>query len=503
MKLKPLHALERRLLLSLVRNGEGLLEDVASRSNMNMDQARRAVEWLRSKGMIKVEEKVHYKIEVLEEGKRAIEKGLPERRLIEILKKLSGEAKLDELSKAFNSTPQEFSAALGHARSKGWISTSSIKDQVIVRLLEFDRSSLEESLLKEISEKELFFEELSEEKKKIVSILMKRPNYIMKKPFKIINISLTELGRKTAETIKEVKEIDYLTPDLIMSGKWREYRLRPLDVEAIAPTVYPGKKHPVQRFIDEVREAFVSLGFEEILGPIIQPAFWNFDALFVPQDHPAREMQDTFYLSKIKEPRIASSDLIEKVSRVHTDGWDTGSRGWGYNWILDEAKRLVLRTHTTTVTVKYLADHKVSEAKVFSVDKVFRNEKLDPKHLAELHQIEGIVVGKKVTIRDLMGVLSEFYKILGLKKVKFWPTYFPYTEPSLQSIVYVEGFGWMELCGMGIFRPEVTLPLGIKNPVLAWGGGLERIIMARLRIDDIRELYENKLGWLRKVPLCL
>lgn len=503
MKLKPLHVLERRFLLSLIRKGGGLLEDVASRVNMSMDQARRAVEWLRSKGMIKVEEKVHHKIEILEEGKRALEQGLPERRLVEILKKLNGEAKLDELSKAFDSTPQEFSAAFGYAKAKGWISTSSIEGKVIVRLLRSDQEFVEESLLREISEKRLFFEELSEEKKKAVNELMRRPNYLVIKPFKIINIFLTELGRKTAEAIKEVKEIDHLTPDLIISGKWREHKLRPLDVEAIAPTIYPGKKHPVQRFIDEVREAFVSLGFEEILGPIIQPAFWNFDALFVPQDHPARDMQDTFYLSKTREPRIASSNLIEKVSRTHTNGWDTGSKGWGYNWILDEAKRLVLRTHTTAVTVKYLADHKVSEAKVFCVDKVFRNEKLDPKHLVELHQIEGIVVGKKVTLRDLMGILSEFYKILGLRKVKFWPTYFPYTEPSLQSIVHVEGFGWMELCGMGIFRPEVTLPLGVKNPVLAWGGGLERIIMAKLRLDDIRELYENNLGWLRKVPLCL
>jgi phenylalanyl-tRNA synthetase alpha chain len=477
--------LERRLLLSLIREGGGLLEDVAFRANMNMDQVRRAVEWLRSKDMVKVVEETHHKIEILEEGGKAIKRGLPERRLIEILKRLDGEAKLDELSKAFNSTPQEFSAAFGFARSKGWISTVSIEDKVIVKLSKFDQRPLEESLLKEISEKELSFNELSEEKKKVVNGLIKRPNYLIKKPF------------------KEVKEIDYLTSDLIISGKWRNHKLRSLDVEAIAPTIYPGKKHPVQRFIDEVREAFISLGFEEILGPIIQSAFWNFDALFVPQDHPARDMQDTFYLSKIKEPEIASLNLIENVSRVHVDGGDTGSRGWRYDWVLDEAKRIVLRTHTTAVTVKYLADNKVSEAKVFSVDKVFRNEKLDPKHLAELHQIEGIVVGKKVTLRDLMGVLSEFYKILGLKKVKFWPTYFPYTEPSLQSIVHVEGFGWMELCGMGIFRPEVTLPLGVKNPVLAWGGGLERIIMARLRVEDIRELYENNLGWLRKVPLCL
>ncbi len=495
--------MERKLLSSLVRNGGGLLGDVASRAGMNMDQIRRAVEWLRSKGMIKVEEVTHHKIEILEEGKKAIEQGLPERRLIDTLKRLKGEAKLDELSKAFNSAHQEFSAAFGYARSKGWISTFNIEDKVIVKVSEFDQRPLEESLLREISNKDLSFDGLSEEQKKIVNSLMKRPNYLAKKPFKIVRIDLTELGRKTAESIKEVKEIDHLTPDLMISGKWRDHKLRSLDVEAVAPTVYPGKKHPVQRFIDEVREAFVSLGFQEILGPIIQPAFWNFDALFVPQDHPARDMQDTFYVSKVIEPKIASSDLIEEVSRVHVDGGDTGSRGWGYRWLLDEAKRIVLRTHTTAVTVKYLADNRVSDAKVFSVDKVFRNEKLDPKHLAELHQIEGIVVGKKVTLRDLMGVLSEFYKILGLKKVKFWPTFFPYTEPSLQSIVHVEGFGWMELCGMGIFRPEVTLPLGVKNPVLAWGGGLERIIMARLRVEDIRELYENNLGWLRKVPSCL
>ncbi|MEM3708908.1 MAG: phenylalanine--tRNA ligase subunit alpha, partial [Nitrososphaerales archaeon] len=347
--MKPLHGLERKLLLSL-KDGGGLLEDIASRANMNIDQARRAVEWLKSKGMINIDEKVHNKIEILEEGKKAVEKGLPERRLLEILKRLNGEAKLDELSKAFGSTSQEFSAALGHAKSKGLISTLSIEGKVIVRL-KYDQELIEESLLRKINEKVLFFEELSEEEKKALNGLMKRPNYLTIKPFKIINISLTELGKKTAEAIKEVKEIDFLTSDLIISGKWREHKLRPLDLEAKTPTIYPGKKHPVQHFIDEVREAFVALGFEEILGPIIQPAFWNFDALFVPQDHPAREMQDTFYVSKLKEIKIANSNLIEKVSRTHINGWNTGSKGWGYNWVLDEAKKLVLRTHTTAVTV--------------------------------------------------------------------------------------------------------------------------------------------------------
>ena len=237
---------------------------------------------------------------------------------------------------------------------------------------------------------------------------------------------------------------------------------------------------------------------------LLQSCFWNFDALFTPQDHPAREMQDTFYVRGIKVSNIADKKIITRVSDTHQDGWKTASKGWRYNWNLDKARNLVLRTHTTAITVKYLADFKPSDARVFSVGRVFRNEKVTFKNLVEFYQIEGITVGENVTLRDIMGLLSSFYLRLGLKKVKFWPSYFPYTEPSLQSMVYYEKFGkWVELCGMGIFRPEVTLPLGVKNPVLAWGGGLERLVMLRYNIDDVRKLYSNDLGWLRGVPICL
>ena len=164
---------------------------------------------------------------------------------------------------------------------------------------------------------------------------------------------------------------------------------------------------------------------------------------------------------------------------------------------------MVMRTHTTCVSVRNLADNKPDEARVFSVGRVFRNEKVTFKNLVEFHQIEGIVVGKDVTLRDLMGLLTKFYKKLGFDKIKFWPSFFPYTEPSLQSMVYHEGLGkWIELGGMGIFRPEVTKPLGVDNPVLAWGSGLERLVMLRYGIDDVRKLYENDLDWLRGVPLC-
>jgi phenylalanyl-tRNA synthetase alpha chain len=245
------------------------------------------------------------------------------------------------------------------------------------------------------------------------------------------------------------------------------------------------------------------MGFTEIHGPLVETAFWNFDALFQPQDHPAREMMDTFYLANPKAGRLPSKDTVDAVAKVHENGWITGSKGWGYKWSHEEAKRLVLRTHTTAETIKYLSMHKNPPIKVFSVDRVYRNEQITYKNIAEFHQIEGIVVGKGVTLRDLMGTLKTFYTKFGLKKIAFWPCYFPYTEPSAQAVVYHPKLKrWMELCGMGLFRPEVLAPMDIKYSVLAWGGGLERLAMIELGLDDIRLLYGNRLEWLRRTPLC-
>ncbi|MDC8437939.1 MAG: phenylalanine--tRNA ligase subunit alpha, partial [Candidatus Nitrosotenuis sp.] len=222
----------------------------------------------------------------------------------------------------------------------------------------------------------------------------------------------------------------------------------------------------------------------------------NFDALFTPQDHPAREMQDTFYIKDKLADKFATPAQIRQVSGSH-------KKGWKYDWSIDAARRMVLRTHTTCVTIKYLAENKPDEARVFSLGRVFRNEKVSYKHLVEFNQVEGIVVGRNVSLRDLMGIQTEFYKKMGINKIKFWPTFFPYTEPSLQTMVYNERLDkWVELFGMGIFRPEVTRPFGITKPVLAWGGGIERIAMLKYGLDDVREFYNNNLNWLRSVPKC-
>ena len=304
--------------------------------------------------------------------------------------------------------------------------------------------------------------------------LLTRPDFIIENIVKSKKISLTN----------SAKSIDVSN----ISGA--------IDVEAKVPELFVARTHPLKDTIDEIREIFVTLGFSEILGNMTQSSFWNFDALFTPQDHPARELQDTFFLDGISAKKIGTVEQIRKVSDSH-------KKNWRYQWDINEARKMVLRTHTTCVTIKHLAENKPDEARIFSLGRVFRNEKVSYKHLVEFNQIEGIVVGKDANLRNLMGIQREFYKRIGITKIKFWPTFFPYTEPSLQTMVYNEKLGkWIELFGMGIFRPEVTKPLGITKPVLAWGGGIERIAMLKYDLDDVREFYNNNLGWLRSNTKC-
>ena len=500
---KPLHTLEKRILKTLKKMNEGLLEEVAKEANLSLDQTRRAVEWLKAKGMVGTEIEQNKILRLDTEGRKSVKEGLPERRLVKYINDLQGKVIVADLKKKYSNSPKEFSAAFGNARKRGWIVVTTENDTMLVKAKQVAKTTPEEDFIIKLDQDKVSFTNITNEEKPILNNLKKRPRYIIEKEIKKTKINITLLGIKTVNSLGGEEELEALTPKLLVSGGWREKTLRSLDVEAPSPPIYPGKKHPVQSFIDEVREIFMVLGFEEIDGPIIQPCFWNFDALFIPQDHPARDMQDTFYLSGVKVDKIEDKVVLQNVSKVHENGGDTGSTGWGYKWELAKSKDTVLRTHTTAATIKYLADYKPKEARVFSIGRVFRNEKVTFKNSAEFHQIEGIAVGEKVTLRDLMGLLSKFYSKLGLKKVKFWPTFFPYTEPSLQSMVFFEDMNkWVELCGMGIFRPEVTHPMGVTNPVLAWGGGLERLVMLRHGITDIRDLYSNNLNWLRRIPLC-
>jgi len=265
------------------------------------------------------------------------------------------------------------------------------------------------------------------------------------------------------------------------------------------------RRHPLAREIERIREIFLSMGFKEVGGDYVESAFWNFDALFQPQDHPARDMHDTFYLTNPKKVEIPHFQKFKaKVKATHEAGGNTGSTGWGGEWSEQVARKTLLRTHTTAVTCRHLSTLSREDlpAKVFSVGRVFRNEALDYKHLPEFYQVEGIVAAEDVTFRNLLGILKTFYDAMGLK-VRFRPGYFPYTEMSVEPEVYFEEKGdWIEMGGAGIFRPEVVEPLlGFECPVLAWGLGVDRVVAMKLGLDDIRIPYTNDLDWLRSAGL--
>jgi phenylalanyl-tRNA synthetase alpha chain len=459
-----LHDIEKQISKLLQSTPNLTEEQLAHETKLSMDQIRRGVEWLRQKSLADVIDSTNISYSLGKNGLDALKNGLPERRLVNLVK--DGPKTFDEIRGSLQGP--DFNAAIAHAKKNDWINIEKTDTGSKISLKQEPTESQDEHVI-------LLIDKAQKPRPDLVKSLMERPDFIIRHEEKTKSVSLTETG----------KNIDLGKLD---SGA--------IDVEADVPHVHAARIHPLKDTINEIRETFVHLGFTEILGNLSQSSFWNFDALFTPQDHPARELQDTFYLKDLNAKQIATPTQIKNVSNAH-------KKGWRYYWDIQEARRMVLRTHTTCITIKHLADKKPDEARIFSLGRVFRNEKLSFKHLAEFNQVEGIVVGKHITLRDLMGIQKEFYRKIGLTKVKFWPTFFPYTEPSLQSMVYNEKLGkWIELFGMGIFRPEVTKPLGITKPVLAWGGGIERIAMLKFGVDDVREFYNNNLSWLRTATKC-
>ena len=458
-----LHDIEIKIVDTLRRAMPTPLDEaaLARETGLGVDQVRRGTEWLRHKGLAEVSESVTRRVSLGAAGAIAAKSGLPERRLAEML--IDGPKAMADAQSELGA---DFGPAMGAARALGWIGTRG-RDLV----LSGDGppgEAPEESVIRAASASG-GVDEAEIANGGALASLLRRPDMLSVSEATTRSVSLTRKGLD-ADPASAPGQID---------------------VEADAPTVYPARTHPLKDTIDEVRETFVTLGFAEVSGALCQPGFWNFDALFTPQDHPAREMHDTFYLDGLSHVRFASAREASAVAAEH-------KRHWGGDWSSAESRRSVLRTHTTCVTLRHLAESRPDSARVFSLGRVFRNEKVSYKHLVEFNQVEGVVIGPDVTLRGLMGLQAEFYRRMGMERVKFWPTFFPYTEPSLQSMVYSDALGkWIELFGMGIFRPEVTRPLGIRGRVLAWGGGIERIAMLRSGLSDVRELYANRLAWLR------
>ena len=411
------------------------------------------------------------KYELTEEGRTYLKNGLPEKQLVDILNKQPLKSlPFDEAKKSV----ANFYIALQWALKNKWAKSYG-KDFVLAK---YPEKIPEQEALEKIDKGEEVDQDL-------INILIQR---------KLIRKIIVSEADKLVG-----KEVTNLTPQLLKSGLWKQVKFQKYDVNVPVSKVYPGKLHPYRQVIEEFREKLIGMGFEEIMGPLIELSFWNSDALFMPQDHPARSIHDLFFVKGHEHGKISDKELWERVKASHETGWITGSKGWGGSFSFDIARRLVLRSHTTSLTTRYLKnlDKTRLPIKLFSIGRVFRPDVIDAKHLMEFDQCEGIVAAKDLNLTNILGFLKEAAMTFGAEKVRFKPSYFPFTEPSVEGLAYFEKFGWVEFVGAGVFRPEMTLPLGIEVPVLGWSIGIGRLAMLKLAIDDIRYLFSDNLEWLR------
>ncbi|CAJ0838501.1 4302_t:CDS:2 [Entrophospora sp. SA101] len=299
-------------------------------------------------------------------------------------------------------------------------------------------------------------------------------------------------GSHFALTIE--KQARDITFEMLQSGEWKKANFKNYNFDALGIPPPGGHLHPLMKVREEFRNIFFEMGFEEMpTNRFVESSFWNFDALFQPQQHPARDAHDTFFL---KDPEITTkfpTDYLQRVKEVHSVG-GYGSIGYNYDWKIEEAQKLILRTHTTAVSsymLYNLAQQKeFKPAKYFSIDRVFRNETVDATHLAEFHQVEGVIADKGLTLGDLIGFMNTFFGKMGVTNLRFKPAYNPYTEPSMEIFSYHQGLGkWVEIGNSGMFRPEMLEPMGLDPDVrvIAWGLSLERPTMIKYKIDNIRE----------------
>jgi len=482
--LNKLHLHEKKILLALKELEKATPLEIAKKIQIPEASVHKAGLWAKIKGLISYEEEKVYEFSLTPEGEKILREGLPEKKLLNLV--LKGKTEINELKKEF----KDLDLVLAWARKKNWIIIEKNKLKITPQ---------GENSLKTETEVEKALKEKKFEKKEILDEL-KRRKWIKIKEKKAKKFSLTPEGKNLLPLIKLEEEITQLDEYLIKSGEWKGKKFREYDVNLPVPKTHPAKPHPYVQFLNWVRKKLIVLGFKEMKGPLVETEFWNCDVLFMPQDHPARGIHDIFSLKHPEKGEVKEKDILKRVAETHKNGWITGSKGWGY-WDIKKTLNLVMRSQTTAVSARTLAKGVNPPEEYFIIDVNFRPDVIDYKHLIEFRQVEGIVIGENLNLKHLLGYLEMFGKeIAGAEKIRFRPGFFPFTEPSIELDCYMNG-KWIEIGGSGIFRPEVTRPLGIKETVLAWGLGIDRLAMIKLGIDDIRYLYSSNIDWLRKMPL--
>jgi len=464
------------------------LEKLQSLSKLKNTEVIRSLQWLENKKLVQLETLKSELIKLDKNGKDYLKNGLPEKRFLEAI--ITKPLPLNQISKKAKLNKEELNLCIGLLKNHNLVKLSkevSITNQGKKALKNTDLEKLLRSLPKEINK-------INPKEKELINYLKQRKEIILIEEIKTRKIILTELGEKISKQNLKTDLIETLTPEMLQKATWKNKKFRRYDITAPVPKLNPGKRHFVKQAIKYAKKVWTDMGFQEMTGPIIDSGFWTFDSLFVPQDHPAREMQDTFYLDG--SAKLPDKKLLNKVKLTH-------EKGWKYKYNESIAQKLVLRPHTTNLSARTLSKLKKEDlpAKFFAIGRNYRNEAIDWKHIPEFNQTEGIVIGKDLNFRDLLGYLKEFFKKMGFPKARFRPAYFPYTEPSIEiDVFHPIKKQWIELGGAGMFRPEVIKPLlGEDVQVLAWGPGFDRIIIDYFNIQDLRELYKNDIKQLREI----
>jgi phenylalanyl-tRNA synthetase alpha chain len=510
--LESLHPLENKVLLSFQQGALSAFELLKS-SGLDESRLDMASGWLQSKGLLDVkDESITSLVSLTETGREFLEKGTPELRIINALRE-GKQFTVKDIIQTWGMDPSDVSSAVGALKEAKVVQIAqggilALAPGGDISGYEFLSILIQMVADKDQAELSTFSEEC---KSAIQANFHKRGK--SKGIFRITEkknrlYTLTNDGRELLGMIRErgvvSEEASLLTPEMLKQGTWKNKKFRAYNIALNPPRQSIGRKHPYKEFLDFVKYKFVGMGFEEMRGPLVENEFWDMDALYMPQFHPARNIHDVYFVKEPAACREIESPFGNKVAAAHKNGGKTGSAGWRYPFDIERAKRLILRSQGTAVSARTLASGPKVPGKYFSIARCFRYDSVDATHAPDFYQVEGIVLGEDINFKALLGLLKLFgQEIARAGEFQFRPAYFPFTEPSVELHVKHPELGWMELGGAGIFRPEVTSPLGVDVPVIAWGLGLDRMAMVALGIKDIRDLFSRDLDFIRTKKIQL
>jgi phenylalanyl-tRNA synthetase alpha chain len=437
-------------------------------------------------------------IQLTADGKECLAKGSPEFEVLSFLKSAEGKSTKKEITEKFGKDHRGFAQAM---KAK-FVDYDNKSDVVTIKPTLDVEKTLSKDENREWMNK---FQAESNPDKYDQNVLKNHQKVLKTITIEILKYFNVKVG-KNFESGLQKQEAD-LTKELMEHDNWEKVKFKKYNYQTLGKEVNNGALHPLLRVRTQFREILLELGFQEMpTNNFIESSFWNFDSLFQPQQHPARDAHDTFFLDNPKYSKVKNfyPDYFARVKEIHEIGGH-GSVGWKYNWSEEEASKNILRTHTTAVSSRmlfklaeeYKATGKFTPKKYFSIDRVFRNESLDATHLAEFHQIEGLVADYNLGLGHLIATIEDFFQKFGIKKLRFKPAYNPYTEPSMEIFAWHEGFKkWVEIGNSGIFRPEMLLPMGLPEDVsvIAWGLSLERPTMIHYGLKNIRDLFGHEVN---------